>query len=195
MSSLTTIYRSSWAFITDLTRARASPLALRIMVWALVANTVIFPAVLIKLSSSLYIAPVLDSTEIKLPVGSNTTLFMQKLENNNFVPVVFKKIVRHPLTGDGSLVTLKVGDSIDSMQIFEYIDYDTAMRDASLLADKYATGSKKLVWNKNMHVYVDDKLVIFYLGNHAPILTALDQSAVAFARPPESDIISSILIP
>lgn len=193
MSSPTTIYRSLWAFITDLTRARANPLVLKIMAWTVVANTVIFPVVFIKLSSTLYIAPVLASNEEKLPIGSNTTLFMQKLENNNFVPVIFKKIVRHPLTGDGSLVTLKNGDGIDSMQVFEYIDYDTAMRDASLLADKYSTGSLKLVWNKNIHVYVDDKLVIFYLGNHAPILGALEQSAVAFARPPESDIISSVI--
>ncbi len=176
-------YRSMRAFITTLSTPKIDRLMRRVMLGALIADLIILPASFIKLSSSLKIIPVMAATHAvsgEVLVGPATTLFMQQLKDNNFVPVVFKKIIRRPFTGDGSLITLN-GDNV---QVFEYSDNDTAMKDASLLADKYAVGSQKLVWKKNMHVYINDKLVIFYFGSQSPITTLLDQNAVAFLTPP-----------
>lgn len=144
---------------------------------------IVFPISFLKLSSSLRAMPAIAATLMQtnndsVTLGPKTTQFMQVLKNDNFEPVVFKKITRYPFTGDGRLIVM----SGDNFQIFEYADRELAMKDASLFASKYTTYSKKLVWKKDMHVYVNDTLVIFYLGKEPSILYSLDQNAVAFVN-------------
>lgn len=182
MPSFYSTKRPLKALITVLNTPETFRLAKRILLGAIVADIIILPLLFFRLSATLKIAPAIASTTNtgQVIVGPATTLFMQQLRDNNFVPIVFKKITRRPLSGDGSLITMN-GDNI---QVFEYKNHDSAMNDASLLADKYAKGSQKLVWKKNMHVYVNDKLVVFYLGKQDRITTTLDQTSVAFLTQP-----------
>ncbi len=59
-----------------------------------------------------------------------------------------------------------IGIDGDNIQVFEYDSAKTAQKEAYALAAMYQNANKDLVMpEKNEHVYLKDKLVIFYLGN------------------------------
>lgn len=194
MYSNSSTYRSRRDFITGLQKSKIDRFLRKIMLGALIVDVIILPVFYIKLSASLKITVPIVATSYAqgitsvISVGPATSNFMQLLTDNNFVPVVFKKITRHPFTGDGRMVIL----NRDNIQIFEYIDHHMAVKDALLFAEKYSTGSQKLVWKKNMHVYVNDNLVIFYMGTEKTILESLEQNAVAFLTKPDQKNIADV---
>ena len=103
-----------------------------------------------------------------------TEKFVQELKTAGFSPVIVKKIRRFPrLAVEGRLVAFNG----DNFQVFEYPDHESAMRDASPLAVRYTSSSRSAAWKGNIHLYVDNTLLIFYMGNSNSIVDSLNKSA------------------
>lgn len=122
------------------------------------------------------------SAPVVLQTGSETNSFVERLKNSNsnFSPVIVSNVSRKPLSVQGSTITLG-GDSI---QVFEYDTYADASKDAIVLAQKYISSSRSALWKSHIHIYVKDKLVIFYMGSDADIAKALDENAgISFMKP------------
>ena len=108
-----------------------------------------------------------------IALGPETELFVQKLKDNGHKPMSVAVVKRKPFTVEGRLITLD-GDNI---QVFEYLDYKSAANDASILADKYISSTRSSTWKKDMHIYLNDKLVVFYMGHKKGIMDSLEKNA------------------
>ena len=156
------------------------------VVWLLLADLVIIPAVIIKLSFSMQVTPVIAATiEHAVPTGPATESFMQSLRIEGLNPIAIKGITRKPFTSKGSLIT--IGN--DNIQVFEYPDNEPAMNDAAILAQKYASSSRSAAWKNGMHVYVKNSIAVFYMGKNDEILKSLDSNAgVSLTHPDHAAI-------
>lgn len=148
---------------------------IRIITWAFVIDMIIMPLLFLKLFFSPIVTPIAiaNTVDQNTVLGPATTLFVQQLKNDGYTPIVLGEISRSSFSVSGRIITL----NNDNIQAFEYADHDSALHDASILADKYTSSSRPIAWKKNMHLYVNDKLVTFYMGNNAYILNSLDQNA------------------
>jgi hypothetical protein len=153
-----------------------------IIVWIIAIDMIILLGLFVKLFlfplTTSFVAtttftPITPTNQNIMTLGPETEYFLQQLKNSSSTPMAVAKIKRHPFTVYGTLVTLN-GDNI---QVFEYPEHDTAMTEASLLTQEYISSSRSIAWKNNMHVYVNDKLVVFYMGNKDFIMNPLRQNA------------------
>ncbi len=172
--------RFSRALMPILGTSKSDRTLTRIMLWVLVIDMIILPALFAKL----FLFPLTksfvtttDATNVSVPqtttLGPATEHFLQRLRDNDMIPVAVGEIKRKPFTVSGQVVTLN-GDNI---QIFEYVDHETAMKEASLMVQRYTSSSRTLTQKEAMHLYVDGTLAIFYMGKQDYIVTSLDQNA------------------
>lgn len=150
-------------------------LAMKILLVAILVDLILLPSLFLKVSfyprlvtPTAIAAPVEQSGPIIL--GPATLHLMEQLRTEGLDPMAIKEIIHTPLTVTGALVTLG-GDNI---QVFEYPDHTTAVTEASALTERYASRDRSKAWKKNMHVYVEDTLVIFYMGNRESIVNMFE---------------------
>lgn len=93
-------------------------------------------------------------------------LFMEKLRDAGANPGIVREsnIRRPPLSVPGTLITLE-GDNI---QIFEYADRTTVLREAEELLKSGA--------NEKARLYADGQLLILYTGNRDKVVNILAQA-------------------
>ncbi len=109
--------------------------------------------------------------EASVKTGMETEQFVLDLQNSGMNPKVVQQIKRTPMTVRGAMVAI----NNDNIQVFEYTNKDDAMEETLLLAKKY----RKLEpnpWDGVVHIYVKDKLVVFYMGKDENILTSLSSN-------------------
>jgi len=110
--------------------------------------------------------------EASVKTGMETEQFVLELKNSGMNPQVVQQIKRKPLTVKGALVALNK----DNIQVFEYQTNDAAMKETLLLAKKYR-GPEPNRWEGVVHIYVKDKLVVFYMGKDENILSWLSPNS------------------
>jgi len=99
---------------------------------------------------------------------------MGDLRGVNLKPELIQKIKRAPLSVKGALIGL----GRDNIQVFEYPDHDTALKEGAIFAEKHTKhigSTASNLWKNTMHLYVRDNIVIFYMGKDADILTVLNK--------------------
>ena len=166
------------------------PAIVRFILWALVVDVILVAALFAKLfyfsqsfsdvqgtagSSSVFSSPRFPSALAYDTVpGSATERFVGQLKDHGLTAVMIGKITRRPyFTVEGNTVALN-GDSI---QVFEYPDHQSAVNDGSTLANRYSASSRSDAWKRDIHLYVDGTLVIFYMGSQNSIVSVLDAYA------------------
>ncbi len=115
-------------------------------------------------SSVKTVSPALENS-----LGAGTQAFITSLKERNIAatPVGTTKLIG--LSAPGTVVT--IGE--DSVSVFEYASAEAATREATALASTYTAKSKPGLWDKSVHIYVKDTLVLFYLGTNENTQTAL----------------------
>lgn len=171
-TSLTIQYLPTFMRFSGIT-TRDRPI-FRIMMWLLAMDMIIVPLVFIKLFHSTYTTSFHRSISVAMnnenKIGSATSQFIKRLSNSDMVPRAVKNITHKTLTVKGNLITL----GNDNIQIFEYGDASSAQLEAAALSKRYMSSSRSLAWKKDMHIYVDSTLVIFYMGNRENVLDSLN---------------------
>jgi len=104
--------------------------------------------------------------------SSGLEQLIQKFQNNDLNPTLAEPVTRPHLSGSGETIIVNG----DSLQVFQYSATGTALEEASALVQRYADGTKSTLWKKEIHIYANDNMVVFYLGTNKNILNSLDQS-------------------
>ena len=152
-------------------------LSIRIMRWALIVDLIIVPIALLKVFVGPANVPIARAATIESgPVGPATEALMEKLDKGSpaatSTPAVRAIVRRPPLSISGKLIAF----DHDNFQVYEYTGSEAAQADAALLARAYAASPRSLAWKKEMHVYADGTLVVFYRGNRASLLDSLGRT-------------------
>lgn len=153
----------------------------RFIVVLVIIDLILFPTLYIKLFRFSHTTSFVNTIPIAIAAtnsyeaipGSDVEIFLGQLTHSSSTPMVVANVTRRQFSVPGIVVTYYG----NNFQVFEYSDHDTALRDATVIAQRYASSSRSIAWKKNMHVYVNDKLVIFYMGSQDSILNSLDQNA------------------
>jgi len=155
--------------------AKRDGLVMRVVFSLFIIGTVIAILVFIRgffFSNTLYVSASMGY----MNPGSPTGQFISELKGAGFEPLVLgQKIKRQPFSVNGQMVVLN-GDNV---QVFEYSNHDTALREATQLAQRYATNN---IWKDKVHLYVKDTLIVFYLGTQKDILGALNKTGAEEIR-------------
>lgn len=114
-----------------------------------------------------------EAATLEVKIGPAAEQLIQELKEIGLDPTLRQKITRAPFSVSGRIITL----SGDNIQIFEYPDQDLAQKEAPLLASKYVDGQRPSRWKDSVHLYTQDVLTVFYLGNNEDIIKALERSA------------------
>jgi hypothetical protein len=123
-----------------------------------------------KSSYALAITALTDTTYAK--PGSATEQFIDDLENAGFKPIINQNIKRIPFSVKGALISLNG----DNLEVFEYPDHNTALNYGTMFVQKYKRGITLNRWKNIIHLYIRDKIIIFYMGTEKNVLTALDKN-------------------
>lgn len=62
----------------------------------------------------------------------------------------------------------------DNFNVFEYTNSSLAQKEAFEMSQKYDATSNSAEWKENMHLYLKDNLLIFYMGKNDSIISALN---------------------
>jgi hypothetical protein len=100
--------------------------------------------------------------------GVETSKMIKKISNYGFSPEVVANINREFFSAEGQIITL--GNS--NIKVFEYRDNAKLLEEVNSFRESASTpfGS----WKKNVHLYRDDNLIVFYMGNEKGIIESLD---------------------
>lgn len=120
-------------------------------------------------SYSVAISALADTIHADIKPELETEQFIGDLKSVDLGPVMTQKIKRAPFSVIGALISLK-GDNI---QVFEYPDYETASKEGLMFARGYTNNTKSSFRENTMHLYIKDKIIIFYMGKDKDILTML----------------------
>ena len=151
--------------------------ATRVLLWAFILNLFIMPVAFYKV----FILTPVARAESFMPVamqantssGPEVLALAASLKDNGLAPVILGKVTRSPDLSVGGYTIALRGDNI---QAFEYPDHATALAEASNMAQSFINNYHSLLWKKQAHIYVSDKVVIFYMGNQPDIINSLGQS-------------------
>lgn len=114
-----------------------------------------------------------ESVTLRVRSIPATEQYINDLRKVGLSPNLGNTVERKPLTVNGSTVT----SNGDSIQIFEYTNHKNASDESVLLLNKYSKTSKSSTWEKSIHIYVKDTLIVFYLGENKLILSSLRKTA------------------
>lgn len=100
-------------------------------------------------------------------IGSETNKLISKFEEAEFSPTVASPITREFFSVKGRIITLGKGN----IQVFEYEDTTTLLNEVSTFRESANTriGS----WKKDVHLYKNENLIVFYMGQSKGILESL----------------------
>ena len=151
---------------------------MRIVVGFFIFDLIIVSALFIKFFYSGSAVPVAVASSVNLDVpgvksDSDVNAFINNLAGDSLSVGAMKPVNRKSFAVSGQMVIMN-GDNI---QVFEYPDHTAAVNDASRLAAKYSSSWRSTSWKKNIHLYVDGKFVVFYMGSRTDILGSLEQNA------------------
>lgn len=104
--------------------------------------------------------------------GPETEKFMNELKSNGLKPALSQKIKRAPFSGEGVLIAAKG----DSMEVFEYSDHQSAVIEEEKIAEKYQTSKVRNIWKDRIHLYIKDRILVFYMGTEEDILNSLGRA-------------------
>lgn len=104
----------------------------------------------------------------KVKVGPKTNALILDLENIGLDPISVSNITRDFFSAEGKMITLD-GDNI---QVFEYADSLAATGELFLFQKSAQT--RRGSWKKNVHLYANVNLIIFYMGERKNIIDSLN---------------------
>ncbi len=141
-----------------------------IMLGAFVGDLILFFYFinLIFLSNTAFITP---TPALAMTTSPGLEQLIEGLQKNGISPLLGQEVTRPHISVVGETIMLG-GDNI---QVFQYEDATTAISEATKLVNRYATGTRSILWKNKIHVYANNSIVIFYLGDNQSILGALDQ--------------------
>ena len=113
------------------------------------------------------------AAKLKTP-GAETQQLMAELKDAHFKPVLSQKIKRAPFSAQGALI----GVSGDNIQVFEYPNHESAVHELQLLTQKYGGANATATFKQNIHLYIRDALIIFYMGSNESILAELNNNKI-----------------
>ena len=140
--------------------------ALKVTFSAFLFEVIIF--VLILFFSNFNSRASADVADIK--PGVATEKFISEMKSVGFKPTMSQIIKRNQFSVEGILIGL----GQDSIQVFEYPDHDAALAEEKMLSQKYTGTSTSSLWKNAKHLYVKDRIIVFYMGAEKNILDSLD---------------------
>lgn len=100
-----------------------------------------------------------------IPLKPATELFINKINNITDINAIADgKVKRNIFNTEGRTISLQN----DNFQIFEYADSNIAQTNATIVIKEYE-------YNKKIHIYQKNNLIIFYMGNNQKILKVLSE--------------------
>ena len=188
MNQLSLTFRHERSFIKVARDLGSERIWVKIALWILAIDIFIFAAVILKIfyfqptvqlafASTIHISnePAAIASDT---VGPATNSLIDQLKMGGLSVTNVQLFKKSPFSGSGHMAVINGSNVGDNIQIFEYPDHDSAMKDASPLAARYMNSSRSSAWKQNMHLYVNSTLAIFYMGNQTDIVNSLDNSAV-----------------
>ncbi len=172
MSTVTLKNSSLHALISSLRFSKLERITLWVILWTCVVDSILFVyfiGLIFFFNVTSYAQAVAPDTK----VGPVTERFILELKKSGLDAIPLQRITRTPFSVRGNVITIQ-GDNI---QVFEYPSHDSALKEASVFAEKYVDRTKLSRWKNSVHLYAKDTLAIFYMGNDKNILDILDKSA------------------
>jgi len=151
----------------------------RVMLCAVAFDLMIIPVTVaktflfIRSTPASFSANLSASANPSIEVGPATEDFVRQLAIGTSTPKIVQKIRRGAFTVTGVMVTL----NNDNIQVFEYPDHEIALKESTLLAQKYLTGGKTSPRDLDKRIYLNGTLVTFYSGRSNSIISSLDTNA------------------
>jgi hypothetical protein len=121
-----------------------------------------------------------ERTKVSVSPDGNYTNLIGELKQAGLDPVLRDDSVRR---ADFSVKGKMISVDNDNMQIFEYASALDAKNEATVFEKINNIGKGAYSWNiskKSQYLFVKDNLVIFYFGNNANIVQALNSVARPF---------------
>ncbi len=110
----------------------------------------------------------------EMSLGPVTESFVKELKTEHFSAIPTASVKRLPLSVQGRMISID-GDNI---QVFEYDNAEVAQKEAYALVSQYENADKNSASSeKNEHIYLKDKLVIFYLGSDESIMNLISKDS------------------
>ncbi len=157
----------------------------RVIVSVTAVNIVFGAYLMHKLSLPNVILPTANAEGITKPthttqIGHATDQLIQNLKSTGLNPVVQQDVKSRYFSVEGKLVTLED----DNLQVFEYGDSVTASKEAETLKQRYEDSSRTKRAKEKYHLYTNENVAIFYIGNNTKIIDSLNQApGVAVVEP------------
>ncbi len=107
----------------------------------------------------------------ELPVTLGIQSLIEAIASTGLDPVARQKVIRPIYTVDGRIITLNQ----DSLEAFEYLDKETALKQFEFIAGEYTQSAWSDVYKKQIHLYVKDNVGIYYMGKDKEIIEALNK--------------------
>ncbi len=147
----------------------------KFILYAAIADALILSALFLKLFYDPGEVSIAMASSEQTRLGLATEQLISELKESQLEPVSSGKVLRKGLSVPGRMVAFK-GDNI---QVFEYPDRQKAYSEASEFAKKYEHigDSSPHNWKKDVHIHVDDTLIIFYMGKEIEIIGALEKNS------------------
>ncbi len=147
----------------------------KILLIAFVVNVVLLVAIYAELfmvpkaKFSISTNPTIQTVSL----GSSLNAFTNQLKSSNLSSVVLAStdVNQDSLSIPGKMVLVD-GDNIE---VFEYADSETALKEASIMSQKFEASPRTPEWKSKIHLYVNKNLLIFYMGEKDSIISALNQ--------------------
>ncbi len=108
-----------------------------------------------------------DFEESVLNVGPNTEKLIEEIVKTGLDPVVARNIKREFFSVEGKIIAL----SKDNIHVFEYKDGTTLLNEVHSFRESANTPSGS--WKKDVHLFKDENLIVFYKGEKKSILNSL----------------------
>lgn len=140
--------------------------ALKVTLSAFLFEVIIFVFILFFSNFNSYNSVRVDDIKPSLA----TEKLIDELKSVGFKPSIGQKIKRNQFSVEGILIRL----GQDNIQVFEYPDRESALSEGKILSQKYTSTSTLGLWKNTKHVYIKDKMLVFYMGTEKNILDSMD---------------------
>jgi hypothetical protein len=97
---------------------------------------------------------------------------IQGFQKVGMSPTLSQEVTRKYISAPGEIIAL----GVDNIEVFQYEDTVTAVKEATSLSARYANNTRSTLWKKDIHLYATNNMTIFYLGENQSILSILNQS-------------------
>lgn len=103
-----------------------------------------------------------------ISVGRDTQKLIARIEETGLYPMPIRDVTRDFFSVTGKIIALDK----DNVSVFKYKDSATALPEVSTF--QKSAGTRAGSWKKGVHLYAQDNLIVFYMGDRQSIMHSLN---------------------